>query len=297
MKSNPKAFTLIELLVVIAIIAILAAILFPVFAQAKLAAKKASDLTQVKQIGTALQIYLGDADDRFPLRSTANFGTGPGGIVRWSANSVVQPYVKNGAIFKSPGDSATLGAITPDVWAYPSMKDRSKVYVNSYVANAIPFSPDYDAYAIDPSEKLPGAQSGVFGPSEDYVVAAGYGGYPDVGNATSATAVQFPSELIVLFDGATDMATYYDKEVASSCANWTNTEVEHCVVDFVAPWYPLYFATGFFGNTPPDRVLREYNGSANYVMADSSARSLKPGALVKGGAYLNQHRWFVSPGQ
>jgi prepilin-type N-terminal cleavage/methylation domain-containing protein/prepilin-type processing-associated H-X9-DG protein len=61
-----KAFTIIELLVVIAIIAILAAILFPVFAQAKLAAKKTSSLSNCKQLGTALQIYVGDYDDVTP---------------------------------------------------------------------------------------------------------------------------------------------------------------------------------------------------------------------------------------
>ena len=61
-----KAFTLIELLVVIAIIAILAAILFPVFAQAKLAAKKTKSLSNVKQLGTALQIYVSDNDDVTP---------------------------------------------------------------------------------------------------------------------------------------------------------------------------------------------------------------------------------------
>lgn len=58
-----RAFTLIELLVVIAIIAILAAILFPVFAQAKRAAKKATCLTQSKQIGIAMMMYMGDFDD------------------------------------------------------------------------------------------------------------------------------------------------------------------------------------------------------------------------------------------
>jgi prepilin-type N-terminal cleavage/methylation domain-containing protein len=62
-----RAFTLIELLVVIAIIAILAAILFPVFAQAKTAAKKASSLSNVKQQGTCTMIYTTDADDTFPL--------------------------------------------------------------------------------------------------------------------------------------------------------------------------------------------------------------------------------------
>lgn len=66
MNSTKKAFTLIELLVVIAIIAILAAILFPVFAQAKLAAKKTASLSNVKQLGTSTQIYVGDWDDVTP---------------------------------------------------------------------------------------------------------------------------------------------------------------------------------------------------------------------------------------
>ncbi len=61
-----RAFTLIELLVVIAIIAILAAILFPVFAQAKEAAKKTSALSNVKQNGTCIMIYTADNDDTFP---------------------------------------------------------------------------------------------------------------------------------------------------------------------------------------------------------------------------------------
>ncbi len=62
-----KAFTLIELLVVIAIIAILAAILFPVFAQAKTAAKKATSISNLKQLGTAFNIYTADNDDVLPM--------------------------------------------------------------------------------------------------------------------------------------------------------------------------------------------------------------------------------------
>src|SRR5882724_7645389 len=65
MKHKKRAFTLIELLVVIAIIAILAAILFPVFAQAKLAAKKTVALSGTKQIALASFMYGGDFDDTY----------------------------------------------------------------------------------------------------------------------------------------------------------------------------------------------------------------------------------------
>jgi len=62
-----KAFTLIELLVVIAIIAILAAILFPVFAQAKTAAKKTTSISNLKQVELAEKMYQADYDDYIPI--------------------------------------------------------------------------------------------------------------------------------------------------------------------------------------------------------------------------------------
>ncbi|MFZ4507378.1 MAG: prepilin-type N-terminal cleavage/methylation domain-containing protein [Fimbriimonas sp.] len=105
-----KAFTLIELLVVIAIIAILAAILFPVFAQAKLAAKKSADLSNTKQIGIGLQLYLSDYDDTYmPSNHRLNNGTIE---VHWSW--MMLPYMKNEQIFVSPADKN--GGWAPGCW-------------------------------------------------------------------------------------------------------------------------------------------------------------------------------------
>ncbi len=106
-----KAFTLIELLVVIAIIAILAAILFPVFAQAKLAAKNAASISNAKQIGLAHTLYTADSDDvavlngntdsdaPFSLKSLT--GSGPSTPYK-SWGYLMQPYMKNYDIFQDP---------------------------------------------------------------------------------------------------------------------------------------------------------------------------------------------------
>ena len=114
--GSKRAFTLIELLVVIAIIAILAAILFPVFAQAKEAAKKTVCLSNNKQMGLGLYLYLNDYDDNLPM---ANYPNTPGNLpsefsyragrtafVAWNWADIIQPYVKNYAMFKCPDDNS-----------------------------------------------------------------------------------------------------------------------------------------------------------------------------------------------
>ena len=106
-KMKPfRAFTLIELLVVIAIIAILAAILFPVFAQAKFAAKKTVDLSQAKEIGIASKLYLGDFDDTMPIFYAYNSDpTIYHPPVHHGTEVLLLEYTKNKAIFGSPLDS------------------------------------------------------------------------------------------------------------------------------------------------------------------------------------------------
>lgn len=105
-----RAFTLIELLVVIAIIAILAAILFPVFAQAKDAAKKTASLSNIKQIDLASIMYSDDTDDLAPLAidtTSVDPGTGLTGGV-WTQR--IEPYKKNWDMMFSPAGGARLPA-------------------------------------------------------------------------------------------------------------------------------------------------------------------------------------------
>jgi prepilin-type N-terminal cleavage/methylation domain-containing protein/prepilin-type processing-associated H-X9-DG protein len=111
MYSNRKqGFTLIELLVVIAIIAILAAILFPVFAQARARARQASCLSNVKQLTLGLMMYSDDYNDTFPRVSCIqgkilypDYGPWPATVGAWFLS--VEPYVKNRRMFSCPGAS------------------------------------------------------------------------------------------------------------------------------------------------------------------------------------------------
>lgn len=105
-----KGFTLIELLVVIAIIAILASILFPVFAKARWSARKTVCLSNMKQIGLAMMMYSQDYDESYPAAqwhaeagggwdcATTFFGYGRIG-------GLLQPYVKNQPLFRCPEDT------------------------------------------------------------------------------------------------------------------------------------------------------------------------------------------------
>ncbi len=110
MKTRPKqgAFTLIELLVVIAIIAILAAILFPVFAKAREKARQTTCLSNMKQLGLGFLQYQQDNDELYPIgaKATTNngpFSTGSG----WAG--MIYPYVKSTGVYTCPDDTNTAG--------------------------------------------------------------------------------------------------------------------------------------------------------------------------------------------
>ena len=148
-----KAFTLIELLVVIAIIAILAAILFPVFAQAKMAAKKTADLSNLKNLGTAAIMYGSDNDDVFPrgdYRLPSRQSYFP---VTW--REATGPYVKNGV---SNYNYVSKSGTTPEpladggIWQSPAQPQGFRY---GYAANSSVFTP--------------GAQWTLYGGSNPYI--------------------------------------------------------------------------------------------------------------------------------
>jgi prepilin-type N-terminal cleavage/methylation domain-containing protein len=124
-RTRHPAFTLIELLVVIAIIAVLAGILFPVFASARHNAYKATAMNNLKQIGTAVMLYNQDYDELFP-RTQESLGPGePGFINYWSVHwyqQSIDPYIRMGKGGVSSSGQATGHA---SVWFDPGDPDRN----------------------------------------------------------------------------------------------------------------------------------------------------------------------------
>lgn len=154
MPCRRRAFSLIELLFVIAIISLLAALLFPVFARAREMARATSCLSNMKQMGTALQIYLQDYDETYPMNrlpdathamqgctltgdSTYPLSNLEESSVNW--RRVIQPYIKNRAVQVCPSnsyaDSAPMAGIVPGDQSNPYYQPKDYLPL-SYAINA-----------------------------------------------------------------------------------------------------------------------------------------------------------------
>jgi len=119
-RRQGAGFTLVELLVVIAVVAILAAILFPVFTQAREKARGIACLSNCRQIGIALALYTQDHDENLPLNNHSGVRVG------WLVT--VQPYIKTPLLYRCPSDGSTN-------WSIPLPGQRA-VRLSSYATNS-----------------------------------------------------------------------------------------------------------------------------------------------------------------
>lgn len=166
--NRAQGFTLIELLVVIAIIAILAAILFPVFGRARENARRSSCLSNQKQIGLALMQYAQDYDERLPA-----IGNGCGPFTYCASwHYLVQPYVKSIQLFKCPSNASNGTAYANNPQAASGQPSR--------------ISNNYGVNAMQASYGDPGAISGPFAATDQI--------------GRTLAEFEFPSQLIAVVE-------------------------------------------------------------------------------------------------
>jgi prepilin-type N-terminal cleavage/methylation domain-containing protein/prepilin-type processing-associated H-X9-DG protein len=189
-RTNARAegFTLIELLVVVAIIGILAAILFPVFARARENARKAVCMSNLKQIGLGLMMYVQDFDETYPV---SYFAGAPAGKLTWY--DVINPYVKNDQVFVCPtaGKIESTDASDPSSGGYGFNVGGTHTDSGTGIGNGFGYR-SQATYWDTPSGTGPLKLAGVDEPSNTFIIcdpaSNGYvhNGWIAVGYSTAA---------------------------------------------------------------------------------------------------------------
>ena len=267
-KVRRKGFTLIELLVVIAIIAILAAILFPVFAQARAKSRNAKCESNLKQLTLAFLQYAQDNDDTLPASnyyliisdgSGAGNGTSTNGSWYW----LVDPYVKAGVT--QAGTAANKSVFEcPEIDAGEAYLDTAGTIRGQYNINVNYFRSTAKSTDHNPSDGI--CQNWL---SSDNTVPAGGKGTDSVywGRPAILAQIQAPANVVALADGnGFNMSSGCDYDQYSLCPGYTN--VDGTTGDVSLMPHDSYYS-GHAG------ARTRHTGGSNYAFLDGHVKWFK----------------------
>jgi prepilin-type N-terminal cleavage/methylation domain-containing protein/prepilin-type processing-associated H-X9-DG protein len=288
---NKRAFTLIELLVVIAIIAILAAILFPVFAQAKLSAKKSASLSNIKQVTLANLMYENDYDDYFVIASQ-NFYEDACGIPGYTGDHclvpqstpaldwplLLQPYIKSLGLYVDPGTGDPQGYFSgPNAYAGHQNSHAQYGYnflflapiaiLNDATGGWLPSS-----YGVQ-FQGLARSQTQAVRPGDTVMFTSAEGSPEDFTSGTLVAGKQF---------GTPDYSFLTDPGVGY-CEYWATNRLTFVFTDSkVGLWASEWVKNTPIGELTGDtRALSPYQG-ANVGFVDGHSKSMTADALAAG---------------
>jgi prepilin-type N-terminal cleavage/methylation domain-containing protein/prepilin-type processing-associated H-X9-DG protein len=272
MLNARRAFTLIELLVVIAIIAILAAILFPVFAQAREKARQTSCLSNLKQSSLAVLMYNQDYDETFPMNEFVdqnNWAAWPANHYLWTSALCVQTYMKNKQISGCPSDPAKV-----DTSIGTALPANRKPAMSGYMPNSFN------------STSWGNSEFGVVNPKGVIRTGSTYG-YLDAPAALAEVVV--PADTYMMVEGRWNLNDWW-----CGSGTYANDEVDWCWAtspQVSSDWLVSLIVLLPEGSGYDDKLRkcwRKHSGGATIAYTDGHAKFQRPGDM------LQVRHWLVN---